>query len=158
VLPPPPAPPPAPGPAIVSMPPPLPVTLDGQLDAVMVLVSRFTAPVCASSLPWIVADVFAVMVAKAMMVPTNRVPVPSVAEEPTCQNTGLNPSSPNIVVGPVFGDCRATQHREAGSGPQAYARGCPHGAVREEHVREQPEQNESTAKRLAFHSVCITPA
>src|ERR1700726_1940166 len=34
-----------------------------------------------------VAAVFAVMLADAMTVPTKRVPVPSVAEEPTCQKT-----------------------------------------------------------------------
>ncbi len=54
---------------------------------VIVFVSRFTAAVCASSRPWIVAAVFAVIVSAAMIVPTKRVPVPSVAEEPTCQNT-----------------------------------------------------------------------
>lgn len=74
-------------PVAVSVPPPLPVVLEGQLDVVMVLVSMFTAPVRASNLPWIVAAVLAVIVANAMIVPTKRVPVPSVAEEPTCQNT-----------------------------------------------------------------------
>ena len=58
-----------------------------QLDVVIVFVSRLTAPVCASSRPWIVAAVFAVIVAEAIKVPTNLVPVPSVAEEPTSQNT-----------------------------------------------------------------------
>ena len=33
------------------------------------------------------AAVLAVIVAEAMTVPTKRVPVPSVAEEPTCQKT-----------------------------------------------------------------------
>ena len=40
-----------PGPVVVSVPPPLPLALEGQLDVVIVLVSMFTAPVCASSLP-----------------------------------------------------------------------------------------------------------
>ena len=71
----------------VSVPPPLPLALEAQLDVVIVLVSMVTAPSRASSLPWIVAPVFAVMDAKAMMVPTKRGPVPSVAEEPTCQKT-----------------------------------------------------------------------
>ena len=71
----------------VSVPPPLPVSLEAQLDVVIVLVSRVTAPVLASSLPWIVAAVFAVIEAAAMIVPTKLVPVPSVAEEPTYQNT-----------------------------------------------------------------------
>ena len=89
----------------VSVPPPLPVALEGQLEVVIVLVSRFTAPVCASSLPWIVAAVLAVIVAKAMTVPTKRVPVPSVAEEPTCQNT-LHACAPltswTVVLEPVI--------------------------------------------------------
>jgi hypothetical protein len=34
------------------------------VDVVMVLVSKVTAPVCASSLPWIVAAVVAVMLAE----------------------------------------------------------------------------------------------
>jgi hypothetical protein len=72
---------------IVSPPPPSPVVLEAQLEVVIVFVSRFTAPVLASSLPWIVAAVFAVIVAEAMIVPTKLVPVPSVAEEPTCQKT-----------------------------------------------------------------------
>jgi len=35
----------------VSAPPPAPLALEAQLELVMVLVSRFTAPVLASSLP-----------------------------------------------------------------------------------------------------------
>jgi hypothetical protein len=72
---------------VVSVPPPLPVALEAQLDMVIVLVSIVTAAVRAKSLPWIVAAVFAVMLSKAITVPTKRVPVPSVAEEPTCQKT-----------------------------------------------------------------------
>src|ERR1051325_6605799 len=51
------------------------------------LESRVTAAVRASSRPSTVAPVVTVMEAKAMMVPLNTEPVPSVAELPTCQNT-----------------------------------------------------------------------
>jgi hypothetical protein len=74
------------------------------VDVVMVLVSNVTAPVRASSLPWIVAAVVAVMLAEAMMVPTKCVPVPSVAEEPTCQKTlhaCALPASRTVVLEPV---------------------------------------------------------
>src|SRR5271155_2498553 len=90
VPPPPPAPPPLPPPVpspSVSVPPPPPLVLEGQLDVVIVFVSSVTAPVRASSLPWIVAPVFAVMLAEAMIVPTKLVLVPSVADEPPCQKT-----------------------------------------------------------------------
>jgi hypothetical protein len=90
-----------PAPVVVSVPPPLPLALEGQLEVVIVLVSRFTAPVRASSRPWIVAAVLAVMVAEAMIVPTKRVPVPSVAEEPTCQNT-LQACAPLMSTTLVF--------------------------------------------------------
>ena len=53
----------------------------------MVLVSRVTAPFRASNLPLIDAAVVAVMEVRAMIVPTNTEPVPSVAELPTCQKT-----------------------------------------------------------------------
>jgi hypothetical protein len=86
---------------VVSVPPPLPLSLDGQLDVVIVFVSRLTAPVLASSLPWIVAAVLAVIVARAMIVPTKRVPVPKVAEEPTCQNT-LHACAPLMSCTLVF--------------------------------------------------------
>ncbi len=72
-----------------------------QLDCVIVFVSRFTAAVCASSLPWIVAPVLAVIVSAAITVPTNFVPVPSVAEEPTCQKT-LHACAPLISCTVVF--------------------------------------------------------
>jgi hypothetical protein len=72
---------------VVSRPPPPPVTLEAQLEVVIVLVSRLTAAVLARSLPWIVAPVPAVIVSAAITVPTNRVPVPSVADDPTCQKT-----------------------------------------------------------------------
>jgi hypothetical protein len=58
-----------------------------QLACVIVFVSMVTAAVRANSLPWIVAAVFAVIDSRAMTVPTKRVPVPSVADDPTCQKT-----------------------------------------------------------------------
>ena len=89
---------------VVSVPPPLPLLLEAQVDVVMVLFSRVTAAVCASSRPWIVAPVFAVMLSAAMIVPTKCVPVPSVAEEPTCQKT-LHACAPfmseTLVLEPV---------------------------------------------------------
>src|SRR6202042_461076 len=89
---------------VVSVPPPLPLLLEAQVDVVMVLFSSVTAAVCASSLPWIVAPVFAVMLSAAMIVPTKCVPVPSVAEEPTCQKT-LHACAPfmreTLVLEPV---------------------------------------------------------
>lgn len=54
---------------------------------VMVLVSRVTAPLRASSRPATVAPVFALMDVRARMLPLNVVFVPRVAELPTCQNT-----------------------------------------------------------------------
>jgi hypothetical protein len=45
--------------------------------------------------------VFAVIVARAITVPTKRVPVPSVAEEPTCQKT-LHACAPLISWTAVF--------------------------------------------------------
>ena len=52
-----------------------------------VLVSMLTAPFRASAPPQLtVAPVSSVMLASAMMSPSNSVPVPSVAELPTCQN------------------------------------------------------------------------
>ena len=51
------------------------------------------------------AAVLAVIVAEAMTVPTKRVPVPSVAEEPTCQKT-LHACAPltswTVVFEPVI--------------------------------------------------------
>ena len=61
---------------------------------VMVLVSSVTAPVRAQAAPQvIVAPVFSVMLACARISPVNDVPVPSVAELPTLQNT-LPPCAP----------------------------------------------------------------
>jgi hypothetical protein len=53
----------------------------------MPAVSRFTAPFRASALPAIVAPVFMVIVVSAITFPTIALPVPSVAELPTTQNT-----------------------------------------------------------------------
>jgi len=89
---------------VISVPPPLPLLLEAQVDVVMVLFSSVTAAVCASNRPWIVAPVFAVMLSAAMIVPTKCVPVPSVAEEPTCQKT-LHACAPfvseTLVLEPV---------------------------------------------------------
>ena len=52
-----------------------------------VLESRVTAPLRASALPDRAALVSRVMLASAITVPTKLVPVPSVAELPTCQKT-----------------------------------------------------------------------
>ena len=55
---------------------------------VMVLLSSVTAAVRAKALPLeMVAPVFMVMLEYARMCPANAVPVPSVAELPTCQYT-----------------------------------------------------------------------
>jgi hypothetical protein len=48
-------------------------------------VSSVTAPFRASSLPEVLAPVVNVMLVSARMSPANEVPVPSVAELPTCQ-------------------------------------------------------------------------
>jgi len=58
-----------------------------QAGWVMVFVSRVTAPLRASTLPMTVAPVFNEADVSAMMVPTNVLVVPSVAELPTCQKT-----------------------------------------------------------------------
>ena len=51
------------------------------------LVSSVTAPVCAKALPCTVAPVVRVSLVRARILPVKDVPVPSVAELPTCQNT-----------------------------------------------------------------------
>ena len=58
-----------------------------QLARVIELASIVTAPFCARARPDTPALVFSVMLASASTLPTNVVPVPSVAELPTCQNT-----------------------------------------------------------------------
>jgi tetrahydromethanopterin S-methyltransferase subunit E len=50
-------------------------------------VSIVTAPLRARVLPDTLAPVVRVMLVRARMLPTNTVPVPMVAELPTCQNT-----------------------------------------------------------------------
>ena len=55
------------------------------VGAVMVLLSSVTAPLIAKARPSSVAPVFSVMLWSAMIVPTKRLPTPSVAELPTCQ-------------------------------------------------------------------------
>ena len=56
-------------------------------EASTVLLSSVTAPVRASARPRRLAPVVIVILANATMFPTNWVPVPSVAELVTCQNT-----------------------------------------------------------------------
>jgi hypothetical protein len=59
----------------------------GQPADPMTLSSRVTAPSRASTRPCTDAPVCTVIEASAMTVPTKSVPVPRVAELPTCQNT-----------------------------------------------------------------------
>lgn len=66
-------------------------------DAVIVFVSRVTAPVRANSRPCTVAPVVAVTDCCARTVPWNRAPVPTVAELPTCQNT-LHELAPPVIT------------------------------------------------------------
>src|SRR3984957_5123788 len=62
-------------------------TVCEQAGAVMVSLSRVTAPLLASMLPAIVSPVVTVIEARARMLPAKVEPVPSVAELPTCQKT-----------------------------------------------------------------------
>src|SRR5512135_1967854 len=57
-----------------------------QPETLTVLVSSVTAPFRARARPPTLAPVFSVMLVRARMLPLNAVPVPSVAELPTCQN------------------------------------------------------------------------
>ena len=66
-------------------------------DAVIVFVSRVTAPVRASSRPGTVAPVVAVTDCCARTVPWNWAPVPTVAELPTCQKT-LHELAPPVIM------------------------------------------------------------
>jgi hypothetical protein len=59
-------------------------------------VSIVTAPLRARPLPDTLAPVVRVMLVRARMLPTNTVPVPMVAELPTCQNT-LQPTPPLVT-------------------------------------------------------------
>ena len=66
---------------------------------VMVLVSSVTAPLRAKALPSVmVAPVFIVMLASARMWPTKAVPVPTVAELPTCQKILQSGVEPALMV------------------------------------------------------------
>jgi hypothetical protein len=67
---------------------------------VIVFVSRVTSPFRASARPTRFAPVCMVMLVSAMTVPTNVVPVASVAELPTCQYTwqGLAPRMSATVL------------------------------------------------------------
>lgn len=71
------------------------------VGTVMVLVSRLTCPLRARTRPETVAPVSTVAEVSAKMVPTNEVPVPSVAELPTCQNT-LHAWAPLIRLTVLF--------------------------------------------------------
>src|SRR5947209_13542134 len=51
------------------------------------ILSSVTAPLIARTLPDTLAPVFRVMLVSATMLPSSEVPVPRVAELPTCQNT-----------------------------------------------------------------------
>ena len=50
-------------------------------------VSIVTAPLRAKALPDTFAPVVRLMLSRARILPTNAVPIPMVAELPTCQNT-----------------------------------------------------------------------
>src|SRR6202158_3950723 len=58
-------------------------------ESVKRLLSRVTAPLRARARPSTDAPVVTVIDVKARMLPLKAVPVPSVADEPTCQNTLL---------------------------------------------------------------------
>src|SRR4051794_15100230 len=61
-------------------------------------VSSVTAPLRANALPLVFAPVVSVMLVRARMSPTNDVPVPSVAELPTCQYTLLQLLPPLLIT------------------------------------------------------------
>lgn len=67
------------------VPEPLVRTTQVALVIVFVFVSNVTAPLRARRRPWKVAPVVAVIEVSARTLPTNRVPVPKVAELPICQ-------------------------------------------------------------------------
>src|ERR1019366_9974022 len=62
------------------------------------LVSRVTAPLRASALPLVFDPVVSVMPVRARMSPTNEVPDPMVATEPTCQNALLQLLPPLLMI------------------------------------------------------------
>ncbi len=79
----------------------VPSTTKSQMDRRTVLPSIVTAPFKANALPSTVAPVFNVMEVSAMMVPAKSVPVPNVAELPTCQKM-LQASAPLISEMELF--------------------------------------------------------
>src|ERR1700712_242840 len=76
----------------VGLPPPTVVSVL-HVGEVITLAGRLTAATLARKRPWRAAPVFMVMLWSAITVPTKELPVPNVAELPTCQNTlhGLAP-------------------------------------------------------------------
>src|SRR3989442_9315033 len=62
------------------------------------LVSIVTAPLSAKALPDTLAPVVRVMLATARIFPVNAVPVPSVAELPTAQNTSVSRAPPVMTT------------------------------------------------------------
>jgi len=73
------------------------VAVQVQIGLVTLLVSSVTAAVRASARPSTVVPVSSVMDASAIIVPLNTVPVPKVAELPTCQKT-LHALAPSIRI------------------------------------------------------------
>jgi hypothetical protein len=73
----------------------------GQFGSVMTLASRVTAPLLTSTRPVTEAPVSMVAALSARMLPSNVVPVPSVAALPTCQNT-LHAEAPLIRLTVLF--------------------------------------------------------
>ena len=94
---------PVPGSGVAVAPPapvdavPLAAVAAVQLGRFIWLLSRVTAPLRASNLPYMTAPVVAVTEANANTVPTNTELVPSVAELVTCQNT-LHAFPPLIIM------------------------------------------------------------
>jgi hypothetical protein len=70
-------------------------------ELVKTLLSKVTAPLRARARPSTVAPVFRVIEVNAMMFPTKVVVVPSVADEPTCQNT-LQAWAPPVRMTELF--------------------------------------------------------
>jgi hypothetical protein len=77
------------------------VVVVGQFGAMMLLSSRLTWPLRASTRPATVDCVCTVASVSARMLPTNVVSVPSVAELPTCQKT-LHGSTPLMIATLLF--------------------------------------------------------
>jgi len=77
-------------------PPPLPVF--SCCGTEMVSSSNVTAPVSANNRPPMVEPVFTVIDESAIMLPSNSVPVPSVAELPICQKTLMPGADGSLIV------------------------------------------------------------